>query len=185
VMESLVARLAAFFGAMALFMAAIGLYGVLSYSTGQRTSEIAIRMALGATGWTTVRMILGEAAAMVSIGTVIGLAGALAAGRLISSQLFGLSPADPLPPQSRRSLFCPQLSLPRTYRRGVHRGSTQWLRSSTNDGQAVFTFRLSLAICYSRQRMEHRRFLAHSDAYRPLAGGDFFARIGGRPRAMR
>jgi putative ABC transport system permease protein len=96
VMESLVARLAAFFGAMALFMAAIGLYGVLSYSTGQRTSEIAIRMALGATGWTTVRMILGEAAAMVSIGTVIGLAGALAAGRLISSQLFGLSPADPL-----------------------------------------------------------------------------------------
>jgi len=96
VMERLVAQLAAFFGALALFMAAIGLYGVLSYSTGQRRAEIGIRMALGASGSRMVRMILSEAFAMVGIGVVIGLAGAVGAGKLISSRLYGLSGTDPL-----------------------------------------------------------------------------------------
>jgi predicted permease len=96
VMQRLVAQLAAFFGGVSLFMAAIGLYGVLSYSTGQRRGEIGIRMALGAAGPRVVRMILGEAFGMVGIGVVIGLAGAIGASRLISSQLFGLSGADPL-----------------------------------------------------------------------------------------
>ena len=96
VMQRLVAQLAAFFGGVALFMAAIGLYGVLSYSTGQRRAEIGIRMALGASGPRMVRMILGEAFGMVGIGVVIGLLGAFAASKLVSSQLFGLSGADPL-----------------------------------------------------------------------------------------
>jgi len=96
VMERLVAQLAAFFGVLALFMAAIGLYGVLSYSTGQRRAEIGVRMALGASASRVVRMILGEAFGMVGLGVAIGLAGAFGSSKLIASQLYGLSGTDPL-----------------------------------------------------------------------------------------
>jgi len=96
VMERLVAQLAAFFGALALFMAAIGLYGVLSHSTGQRRAEIGVRMALGASSSRMVRMILGEAFGMVGLGVVIGLAGAIGLSKLIASQLYGVSGTDPL-----------------------------------------------------------------------------------------
>jgi predicted permease len=95
VMERLVAQLAAFFGIVALFMAAMGLYGVMSYSTSQRTSEIGIRMALGASGPKVVRMILGEALKVVAIGITIGLPVAFGAGKVIASKLYGLSAADP------------------------------------------------------------------------------------------
>jgi predicted permease len=94
--ERLMAQLAAFFGVVALSMAAIGLYGVISHSITRRKSEIGIRMALGATERSVVRMVLGETLGIVAVGMVIGLACALMLGSLISSRLYGLTSADPL-----------------------------------------------------------------------------------------
>jgi len=94
--ERLVAQLAAFFGVVALFMAAIGLYGVMSYSVSKRTSEIGIRMALGASQRSVTRMVLSEALGVVGIGVAIGVPSALALGKLISSRLYGLTAADPI-----------------------------------------------------------------------------------------
>src|SRR5207249_519065 len=65
-------------------------------SVGRRTSEIGIRMALGAQRGNVIRLVLSEAMTLVAIGVVIGLAGALAAGRAVSSFLYGLAPADPV-----------------------------------------------------------------------------------------
>jgi ABC-type antimicrobial peptide transport system permease subunit len=93
--ERLLAELAAFFGAVALFMAAIGLYGVMSYSMLRRTREIGIRMALGASATSVLRMVLAETFGMVAIGAAVGLPCSLALGRLIASRLYGLTPADP------------------------------------------------------------------------------------------
>ncbi len=95
IMERLVAQLAGFFGVVALFMAAIGLYGVMSYSISKRTGEIGIRMALGASGPSVIGMVLGETLRIVAIGILIGLPCALALGKLISSRLYGLTAADP------------------------------------------------------------------------------------------
>ncbi|HEY3741296.1 MAG TPA: ABC transporter permease [Bryobacteraceae bacterium] len=95
-MQRLMAGLAAFFGAVALFMAAIGLYGVVSYSVSRRQAEIGIRMALGASRGRVIRMVLSEAFTMVVIGAAIGLPVALMAGRLIASRLYRLTSADPL-----------------------------------------------------------------------------------------
>jgi ABC-type antimicrobial peptide transport system permease subunit len=89
------ADLSAFFGGLALAMAAIGLYGVMSYSMSRRTSEIGIRMALGASGSGVLRMVLSETFRLVAMGVAIGLPCALGAGRLIASQLFGLTWRDP------------------------------------------------------------------------------------------
>ena len=93
--QRLLADLAAFFGAVALFMASIGLYGVMSYSMTQRASEIGIRMALGASAIEVAGMVLREALSMVAIGAAIGLPCALALGRLVGSRLYGLTPWDP------------------------------------------------------------------------------------------
>ena len=84
------------FGVVALGLAAIGLYGVMSSAVRQRTREIGIRIALGATESRVRRAVLGEAMAIVGAGTVAGLAGALIATQLLRAQLFGVSPADPL-----------------------------------------------------------------------------------------
>lgn len=94
--EKLMARLASFFGAVALLLAAIGLYGVLAYAVSRRTSEIGIRMALGASPASVVRLVLGGSLRLVAAGLILGLLAALAAGRLISSQLYGVSPSDPI-----------------------------------------------------------------------------------------
>jgi predicted permease len=93
--QRLIAELAAFFGSVALLLAAIGLYGVMSYSMTRRTSEIGIRMALGASIRSVLWMVLRETLLLVAIGVAIGLPCALASGRLIASKLFGLTPADP------------------------------------------------------------------------------------------
>src|SRR5207244_2153671 len=94
--ERFVAELAGFFSLFALLLAAIGLYGVMSYAVTRRTSEIGIRMALGARGADVVKLIMQETMMMVVIGAVIGLGAAFASTRLISSLLFGLAPTDPL-----------------------------------------------------------------------------------------
>jgi putative ABC transport system permease protein len=93
--EKLLATLSGFFGAMALLLAAIGLYSVMSYNVARRRNEIGIRMALGAEQPRVLRMVLGEAAILIGIGLVVGLGAALATTRLVASFLYGLQPNDP------------------------------------------------------------------------------------------
>ena len=89
-------RLLVFFGATALFLAALGLYGVISYSVTQRTREIGIRMALGAERREVTKLVVGHGLRLAMIGAGIGIIGSLAGARLIQSQLFGVSAFDPL-----------------------------------------------------------------------------------------
>src|SRR6266540_3206325 len=94
--ERLFATLSSFFGLLAVMLAAIGLYGVMAYSVARRRNEIGIRMALGAQRRDVIRLVLRESLLLVALGAGIGLATALATTRLISAQLFGLAPTDPL-----------------------------------------------------------------------------------------
>ena len=90
-----IARLALVFGLVALALAAIGLYGVLSYGVARRTSEIAVRIALGARPARVIAMILRETAGVVALGVVAGGALAFAATRFITETLYGVEPRDP------------------------------------------------------------------------------------------
>jgi putative ABC transport system permease protein len=92
--EQLVATLSGFFAVLAGLLAAVGLYGVLSYGVSRRRSEIGIRMALGASPGNVLRLILGEAVVLVAIGLAIGLGLAAATGRYAASLLFDLQPHD-------------------------------------------------------------------------------------------
>jgi ABC-type antimicrobial peptide transport system permease subunit len=94
--ERLVARLATGFGVLALILAAIGLYGVLTYAVTRRTNEIGLRVALGAVQGDVVRMVMGDALKLVLIGVVIGAPLAVFATRLLRSQLHGVAPTDPV-----------------------------------------------------------------------------------------
>lgn len=93
--ERLFARLSSFFALLALTLACIGLYGMLSYAVARRTNEIGIRMAIGAERSRIVRMVLREALLLALLGIAIGIPAALAASRLVSTMLYGLKPADP------------------------------------------------------------------------------------------
>jgi predicted permease len=94
--ERLFARLTSFFGLLALVLASIGLYGVMSHSVAQRTREIAIRMALGATQSVILRRSVGQGMLLAATGIAIGTAAAVGLTRFISSFLFGVAPNDPL-----------------------------------------------------------------------------------------
>jgi predicted permease len=96
VQERLVASLSGIFGFMALLLTSIGLYGLMSYAVHRRTSEIGIRMALGAQRNRIARMIVGETMMLIAIGVALGLPAAMLGSRLIASQLFNLEPGDPL-----------------------------------------------------------------------------------------
>ena len=94
--ESLIATLTTLFGVLGLVLAAVGLYGVLAYTVERRTAEIGVRVALGADRRRVVAMVLGGAFWQVGIGLALGLPAAVAAGRLMAGQLFGVQPWDPL-----------------------------------------------------------------------------------------
>jgi predicted permease len=94
--HALIARLSAFFGLLAVFLACIGLYGLMSYAVTRRKNEIGLRMALGAGKSNVLWMVMRESLLLVALGIAIGVPAALAADRLVSRMLFGLSPADPL-----------------------------------------------------------------------------------------
>jgi len=93
--EKLLAKLAGFFGVLALLLASVGLYGVIAYSVARRTNEIGIRMALGALPGNILGEVLSESLLMVALGLAAGLPMALACGRLVSSQLYGVKTGDP------------------------------------------------------------------------------------------
>lgn len=94
--ERTIALLASGFGILAVFMAAVGLYGVLAYSTAQRTREIGLRIALGAARTSVVRMVLFEVLWLAGISMAVALPASLLLARAIRSQLFGISSSDPV-----------------------------------------------------------------------------------------
>jgi predicted permease len=94
--ERLIAGLSSVFGFLATLLAVIGLYGVMAYMVARRTREIGIRMALGALQGNVVWLVMREVLALVAIGAILGVPAALALTRLVKTQLYGLSPTDPL-----------------------------------------------------------------------------------------
>jgi putative ABC transport system permease protein len=94
--DKMMATLSGFFGALAVLLAAIGLYGVISYTVAQRTNEIGIRMALGAQRSGIIRLILGEVSALVGVGIVVGAGLTLAGNKAAGSLLYGIKADDPV-----------------------------------------------------------------------------------------
>jgi putative ABC transport system permease protein len=92
--ERLVARLSGFFGVLALILAALGLYGVTSYSVNRRHTELGIRMALGTTPGAVVRLVVRRVSVLVGFGLLLGILASVWATRFTSALLFGLSPRD-------------------------------------------------------------------------------------------
>jgi putative ABC transport system permease protein len=94
--ENMIATLTTLFGVLGLMLAAVGLYGVMAYMVEQRTGEIGVRMALGADRGSVVKMVLRGAFSQVGIGLALGIPAAIGAGKLMSDQLFGVKPWDPV-----------------------------------------------------------------------------------------
>jgi ABC-type antimicrobial peptide transport system permease subunit len=82
------------FGSLAVVVASVGLFGVMSYNVARRTKEIGIRITLGAQRATVLRMVMGESFLLVTLGAGIGIVAALASGRFVKTLLFGLAPTD-------------------------------------------------------------------------------------------
>jgi putative ABC transport system permease protein len=94
--ERMLAVLSGVFGAVALALAMLGLYGVMAYTVARRRNEIGVRIALGANRPRVLRMVLADVIRVVAIGVVIGAGAALASGKLVTSFLYGLEPAEPM-----------------------------------------------------------------------------------------
>src|SRR5262249_27054614 len=89
-------KLSSFFGVLALLLASIGLYGLMSYTVAGRTREIGVRMALGAQRVNVLWLVLREALLLVLAGVIVGIPAALLSGRLLNSMIFGLKSTDPV-----------------------------------------------------------------------------------------
>jgi ABC-type antimicrobial peptide transport system permease subunit len=94
--QRLATRLLGFFATAALFLAALGLYGVISYSVVQRTQEIGVRMALGARRGAVLALVVGQGLRLAGIGVALGLVLAVIGSRAVESQLFGVAALDPV-----------------------------------------------------------------------------------------
>jgi len=94
--ENMIATLTTLFGVLGLVLAAVGLYGVMAYTVEQRTSEIGVRMALGADRGQVIKMVLRGAFSQIGIGLALGIPAAVGAGKLMNNQLFGVKPWDPI-----------------------------------------------------------------------------------------
>jgi len=94
--ENMIATLTTLFGVLALLLAGIGLYGVMAYTVEQRTSEIGVRMAMGADRQRVIKMVLRGAFSQIGIGLALGIPAAIGAGKLMNDQLFGVKPWDPI-----------------------------------------------------------------------------------------
>jgi hypothetical protein len=95
IQERLVALMSGFFGALAMLLAALGVYGVTAYAVGRRRAEIAVRMALGSTAHGVVRLVLGRVATLILVGAAMGAALSLWAARFVGVLLFGVAARDP------------------------------------------------------------------------------------------
>ena len=93
--DRLVASLSTALGAMAMFLASLGLFGLLSYRVARRTNEIGVRLAFGATRGAVLRMVLGESGRLIAAGLVVGVIATVMLARFVSSRLFGVSATDP------------------------------------------------------------------------------------------
>jgi len=93
--EGFMAILLGIFAAAALLLASVGIYGVMSYVTSERTHEMGIRMALGARGDQVLRLVVRQGMTRVAIGILLGLALSVALGRYLASELYGVTPLDP------------------------------------------------------------------------------------------
>jgi ABC-type antimicrobial peptide transport system permease subunit len=94
--QRLIARLTSFFGILSLVLASIGMYGVTAYNAGRRTSEIGVRMALGANRGDILALVLRGAFALIAFGLIVGVPLTFAAGRFLGNQLYGMNPYDPV-----------------------------------------------------------------------------------------
>jgi predicted permease len=94
--DRLVAMLAASFGFLAMLLASIGLYGVMAFVVARRTKELGIRMALGARPGSVVWLVMQEVLILLAIGLAVGIPSAMALGQLVSTQLYGIQPHDPV-----------------------------------------------------------------------------------------
>ena len=92
----MIATLTTLFGVLGLVLAAVGLYGVMAYAVQQRTAEIGVRMALGADRKRIIGMVLRGAFSQIGIGLALGIPAAIGAGKLMTDQLFGVKPWDPV-----------------------------------------------------------------------------------------
>jgi ABC-type antimicrobial peptide transport system permease subunit len=93
--ERMLAVLSTLFGAVALALSMLGLYGVMAYTVARRQNEIGVRIALGAAQSRVLQMVLGDVARVVVIGLLLGTLGAIASGTLVTSFLFGVTPREP------------------------------------------------------------------------------------------
>ena len=104
--ERLIAKLSSFFSVLALLLASVGLYGVMSYLTARRTTEVGVRMALGATRSSVIALVFKEAFSIAAIGLFVGVGCAFAVGKLTASTLYGVSAFDPITVSAATGIIC-------------------------------------------------------------------------------
>jgi ABC-type antimicrobial peptide transport system permease subunit len=105
-MERMLATLSGSFGALALLLSLVGLYGVMSFVVTQRTREIGVRLALGATQLATLWLVLRDALVMITVGIAIALPCVWTLGRLVESQLYAVKPSDPVTTAMATLILC-------------------------------------------------------------------------------